>query len=50
MRVALILPHKWVAGGLVFCDRVSGASVEMFPWQKLCQKGHLASHVGAKGR
>lgn len=25
-------------------DRVSGASVEMFPWQKWCEKGHLASH------
>lgn len=24
--------------------------MEMFPWQKSCQKGHLASHVGAKGR
>lgn len=29
---------------------VPGASGEMFPWQKFCQKGHLAGHVGAKGR
>lgn len=40
MRAAL----TWEEGG------PSGASVEMFPRQKLGQKGHLAGLVGAKGR
>lgn len=44
MHVALILTHKGGRGSFMFW---TGCQVPQ--WKKLCQKGHLASHVGAKG-